>query len=466
MTDEAKTYEATELGNSERMLDLHKASIRYNPAFGFVTWNMTRWQIDSELTVLGWSKGVVYSMFRDVKELTQMAADTSGDESKERAKEAMRLLAWARKSSTDQKVKAVMSLIRSEVATDPSVFDSKPMLFNCQTGTIDLTTGQLREHRREDYLTQISPITYDPGAECPTFDAFIDQIMCERDALVDYLRRVLGYAMTGEVREQEWYLLVGEGGNGKGTLMELVSYILGDYAHVMEPEAITLTNNHRDENAPSPARAALKGKRFVKVTETKQGAKLDAAEIKRQSGGDELSGRFMRKDIFRFMPTHKLFIYTNHAPGSHETTHAFWRRVRYIPFDFIATEPDTGLLDRLKAEAPGVLNWLIRGCLEWQKDGLQPPDTVLQATETYKREMNPAQRFIDECCVRDEGRDTPSAALWQEYETWCAEEGETVGSKKSFGETLTRNGYERRKSSVIVWRNIRTRTVFDKGKAA
>lgn len=448
-SDEHKRFALTEMGNAERLIARQGEDIRYCKALGFCVWDGTRWRADAELTVRKWAKATVRAMYAEAAELAQAASGTdASEESKALAAESMDLLKWARKSETDRMIGAMLNLIKDTCEVDASVFDAKPMLFNVRNGTIDLQTGELYVHRREDYLMQRSRVLFDVNAQCPIFIRFVEQIMCNREELAMYLQRALGYCLSGSVKEQVWHLLVGEGENGKSTLMETITYVLDEYAGMLEPESVTVGGRSADPNAPSPETASLKGKRFVKVTETEEGARIAPARIKRLSGADELRGRHLKRDLFSFMPTFKLWLYTNHRPQARETTHAFWRRVRYIPFDFnLRTLPpeakDPELPAKLRAEASGILAWLVRGCLAWQSTGLKPPKEVMEATESYKRDSDLLQMFLDEHVITVAQGSVSAKAIYGRYTTWCDEYGERPLSQRRLGDALTERGFER-----------------------
>lgn len=470
-----RIYRQTEMGNTDRLYDAYGANVRHCKELGFVTWNGKHWEADSEQRVRGWAEKVIRGLYDEAADLTRQAAQASDEETaKALAARAASLLDWARKSSTHKMVTAMIGLIKPHIDVSPAIFDAHLMLYNCANGTLDLTTGILRPHRREDYLMQCSSTAYSPGEDAPTFKRFVREIMladdpsrpdhAQRLELVRYLQRVFGYALTGDIDEQEWYLLVGkDGDNGKTTLIEdAICNVLAGYSYTLEPEAITVTGRPRDAAAPSPERADLKGKRFVRVTETEKGARLAAALIKKLCGTDEITGRHLHKEIIRFRATHKLFIYTNHKPHVRETGHAFWRRVRYIPFDFTLKDhperKDKQLGKKLRAEASGILNWMIEGCLAWQREGLNPPKIVLDATEEYQAESDTLRPFLEDCCVIHPDAKVSASALYEAYKAWCASAGEHPQRQRDFGSALTERGFTSRrgfgKSGAHGWYGI------------
>jgi len=445
-------YEFTEFGNMQRMLDCYGANMRYNPSFGWVAWDGRRWQVDSELSVRAWAKQAVKAIYDEAARLaTRASASEDEAEQAELGKGAEKLLKWARASQTNHMVTAMVALARDGCLLPPEEFDSQPFLLTVLNGTIDLRTGERREHRQEDYITQLAPVEYDPSADAPRWLAFLDEIMLGRNELIDYLRRSFGYCLTGSVKEQVWYLCFGEhGDNGKSTMLEVLMAVLGDYAGQIPAEALTIAGVRQDSDAPTPTIAGLKGKRLVVSSETEDGARLAAARIKKLSGRDTLSGRFMRKDPFSFYPTAKIVIHTNHKPQARETTHAFWRRVRYVPFDFtLMGKPkeakDLDLPDKLAEEAAGILAWLVAGCLEWQQRGLDEPEAILQATQDYRDESDILKTFLDERTERGEHLKIALAALYQNYQAWCVEAGEKEMAQRRFGQAIRARGFEQLK---------------------
>ena len=353
----------------------------------------------------------IRDMQSEAAEMVREAAKIEdGDQRKAETARAMEVLKWALSSQKAQMVSNMVTLLKPHVEVKADIFDTHRMLFNCPNGTIDLKTGQLRPHCREDYLMQQSPVEYHPEAKAPIYDHFLPQIMladdprrpdyADRKDVVGYTDRISGYMLSGETYEQEWYELVGDGENGKSRLIQDAwCTVLGEYAGTLNPESVTLTRYKADGNAPTPDVAGLKGKRMVYITETAEGARIDAAKVKKYSGEDTLSGRHLHHNLLEFKPTFKMVIYTNHQPQVRETTHAFWRRVRIIPCEFEIKEhpelKDEKLGEKLQAEAEAAASArMVRGCLDWQENGLQPPKIVLQATEQYRSDIDPVQRFI------------------------------------------------------------------------
>lgn len=441
----APSFRLTEYGNTDRLITTYGERMRWTREFGWVVWDERRWLPNGEMQVREWAKQTVRNLYTEASNLASNAALSNAVETRRAlAGHSEDLLKWATRSETDKVTAAMVNLAASARETRGDAFDQQPWLLNVGNGTLDLRTGQLRAPDRADLLTQGTETFYDPDAICPTFEAFLSQIMLGRDELVSYLQRALGYSLTGDVREQVWHLCVGEGANGKSTLFETIEYVLGDYAAMVAPETITLSRLTRDGAAPSPDIARLKGKRFCKITETEEGAKIAPARIKSLTGGDMIMGRMLHRDPIEFRPTLKIWVYTNHRPQVRETTHAFWRRVRYIPFDFKAGEnADPSLGERLRAEASGILAWLVRGCLDWQRDGLNPPASLMDATGAYREEQDILRTFLDERCSVHAQANVPAKRLYNAYKEWCEDAGERPQSNTRFGIALGERGFQK-----------------------
>ncbi len=447
-------YRLTEQGNADRLLDTYRQVIRYCPGMGFLVWNERYWQQDPEgLEVQHLAQAVVRDLYHNAAKLAQQAAELSDPEcfeAKELNAKAIALLKWAGQSSRQQMYEHMAEIIKPHIVINPAKLDRSPFLLNCANGTVDLRTGELRPHSWLDYLTVICPTAYDPKAQAPRWEQFMGEIMLGRDELVSYLQRALGYSISGDVREDVWHELDGGGENGKTTLMETIATIVGPaYSYDVDASYITVSGRPADANAPSPVTAGLRGKRLVKVAETQDGAQIDASKVKNLTGGDTITGRQLNKGLISFAPTHKLWVYTNHLLKTRDTTHGFWRRVRRVPFDLnLAKHPtlrkDPALRETLRTtEASGILAWLVRGCLDWQRDGLNPPAIVTDATTAYREANEPLRLWLEDCCVLDRDAWTATSALWENYTEWAkdAHVRHTI-SRDDFTKALAEKGCE------------------------
>jgi putative DNA primase/helicase len=318
----------------------------------------------------------------------------------------------------------------------PDQLDANPWTLNVLNGAVDLRTGQLWPHRRQDLLTKLAPVAYDPDALCPTWDRFLLEVMNGDQDLVSFLQRAIGYTLTGDTSEQVIFILHGKGANGKSTLLETLRAMLGDdYTVQVRPETLMVKQGDAIPNDI----ARLKGARLVNARETEEGKRLAEALVKEMSGGDTITARFMRSEFFDFKPEFKLFLAANHKPTIRGTDLAIWRRIRLIPFavTFAEEQQDKQLPKKLQAELPGILAWAVRGCLGWQVlGGLGTPAAVKQATEEYKSESDTLAAFLDECTIEDPNSETQAKVLYKAYVTWCEEGGETPAKQTMFGRKI------------------------------
>ena len=278
---------------------------------------------------------------------------------------------------------AVVSLAGEDrrLAATVDQWDGDLWLLNTPDGVIDLRTGERRDHRAADYMTKITAVP--PDASCPItlWRAFLDRVTHKDKKLQAYLARMSGYSLTGVTTEHALFFLHGDGGNGKGVFMNTTANILGDYHRTAPIETFTATKN---EQHPTEL-AMLRGARMVTATETEDGRRWAESRIKTLTGGDRVAARFMRQDFFEYLPQFKLVISGNHKPGLRSVDEAIRRRLNLLPFTVTIPEAerDKELTNKLKAEARGILAWMIKGCLKWQKIGLARPTAVIEATDAY-----------------------------------------------------------------------------------
>lgn len=338
-------------------------------------------------------------------------------------------------------VRSMISLARSSLAVRITDFDADPWLFNVQNGTLDLRTRELGAHRPEDRLTKSSPVVYDATATAPTWRAFLERVLPDANVRA-FVQRLTGYWLTGVVREHTFPVFWGGGGNGKGVFFETIRHVMGEYASAIPSE---LLMQKKFESHPTD-QAQLKGLRLAAASETKQGQRLDENLVKVLTGGDRVKARFMRQDFFEFEPTHKLALRTNHKPIIVGTDRGIWRRFLLVPWtvDIPKSEDDTSLGFKLRSESPGILNWALEGCTEWQRLGLAPPPVVQAATEEFRAESDVVGRFVRECCtLKIPSIKTQASVLFAAFENWAKANGERGMSQKAFCTELSRQGFEK-----------------------
>jgi len=380
-----------------------------------------------------------------MKSLYHLAAEAESDD------ESKKIVAHAKSSQSATRLKAMIELAKSEptIAIMPDQLDQDPWLINVDNVTIDLRTGTACPHRRDDFITKIVPVRYDPAARCPTFLAFLNTIMANNTNLIDFLQRAAGYCLTGLTVERVIFILHGGGANGKSTLQEILRMLLGEFA-MRVPTKMLMAK--REDGVPNDL-ARLKGARFVSASETEEGRKLAESFIKDVTGTDTITARFMRAEWFDFRPEFKIFLATNHKPSIAGTDQAIWDRIRLVPFDIRIPDEqqDKHLLEKLSAELPGILNWAIEGCLEWQHTGLGTPEEVKNATQDYRHEMDTLGDWISDCCVVAAGTKTTAADLYKSYVEWSESQGEKTISQKMLGTKLKERGFESKSDGSTRW---------------
>jgi len=382
---------------------------------------------------------------------------------------AERLRKWMKTSEDMARINAAIGGVKKMLTLDTAVLDAHPYLLNVQNGTIDLRTGQLRPHDPADWITHIAPTDYLPGSTCPNFERFLVEVLDDERAR--FLQRWFGYCATGETREQKVVLHIGGGGNGKGTIFRLLHHVLGSYVHDAAPNLLTGTGSDRH---PTEI-ADLFGRRCVVSQESDEGAVLREGFLKRASGEDMMSGRWMFKDFFSFMPTFKLQLLTNHKPIIKGQDFGVWRRLLLVDYahKYGSAEEvargeatrvgDMDLTMKLMAERQGILTWIVKGAKEWYNFKLRPPASVVEASLAYRDEQDRVREFVADRCIVD--RTAWSAfsgpfGLYPEYVRWCKDSGfQTLTITRFIAELkrVTPNFRREEKRSKIdnVWKSFK-----------
>lgn len=407
-------FALTDTGNAERLVARHGHDFRFctarggdNEAGSFHIYTGARWEPDRTFQVARFAKETLRSMYAD-------AANIENDE------ERKALLKHIRNSESHHRRSAMTALAKKEpgIAIQPNAFDADIWLFNCLNGTIDLQTGKLREHRREDLITKLAPVRYDPTGKCPRFLKFLDEIMIGNESLILWLQRFLGMCLTGDIREQVFPIFHGDGQNGKSVLIDTIKFVMGDYAADAPPELVE-TKQHSGHPTEIDD---LRGRRLVIASETEAARKLRVPLVKRMTGDATLKGRHMREDFFEFPRTHKTILITNNKPVICESKAAIWRRIRLVPFAY--TVPDAKvekrLIEFLRAEAPGILRWLVEGCVAWQRGGLPEVAEIEVATAEYRAEQDVLTDFLEAYCILDPDGKVTRSSIFETYSDYAS----------------------------------------------
>lgn len=445
----ASSPNLTDLGNAKRLVRAFQHELAYCPNHSaWYLYTDKYWRRDEDGAIHRRAKAAAGGIFTE--------ASVEQDTARKKA-----LHKHALKSESARSLSAMVNLATTEqeVAIVSSRLDSDPWLFNVQNGTLDLRTGKLQGHDRTDYITKISPVEWDETAECPTWDAFLEYAMKDNKAVISFMHRFFGYCLTGLCVEQVLLFMEGTGQNGKTTALLILMHIMGDYAIQGAPGLLMAK---RGESHPTEV-ADLEGVRFVANSEVEKGKPFAEVLIKQLTGSDRIRARRMRQDFYEFDPTHKLIIAANHRPIIKGNDEGIWRRVLRLPWLRKIEKKDPMFLDKLKAEAPGILRKLVEGCIDWQQRGLRPPAAVQMATAEYREEMDLLAEFLEDCCEVGDGLTVQKKTLYLTYTDWCEGFRQKPVGYNLFCRQLSERGYVAQprwitqgnaKKSVRVWIGI------------
>ncbi|MDG4595533.1 MAG: phage/plasmid primase, P4 family [Candidatus Contendobacter sp.] len=463
----------THLANSYRIRHYYQGRIWYALGTGWILWTGKFWQPDptNEGAI---AIGFVGGLSRKIAEeaaatLQRTAGESDSDRRTALMKQAEALTKWAIQSEHERVIASGLNLAKHALLVEHSTLDADPWLFNVQNGTVDLRTGQLHPHKSTDLITHIAPVTYDSAATCPTFERFISEVFAGDTGMVAFIQRAVGWSLTGVIEERTLFFLYGASGwNGKSTLVETIMALLGEYgdrnfgyARKVPAETFMKSRNMDDNERKT---VPLSGTRFVSTSELSKEHRLNEQLIKDITGGDTLTAKRLYHESFSFKPQFKPWMYGNHKPEIRGTDNAIWSRVKLVPFEVsFEGRADGKLKTKLLAELPGILNWAIKGCLDWQRHGLQPPTKVQAATQAYRKEMDVIAAFFADCCVLHREARVSASALYQAYQRWCEQSGEYAEKQRNFGIRLTEHGVERYLGAkgYSWWRGIGLRAEVD-----
>lgn len=435
----------TDLGNARRLVAAHGRDLRFCRVLGtWLYWDGCRWQRDETGEVFRRADSVVRAIYAEAAEITD-----------KHAREA--LVDHARRSENAARLRAIVEVAetQAEIAVHADAFDIDPWLLTVENGTIDLRTGNLLEHRREDLITKLAPVRFDPAARCPIFSSFIEKITKQRPTLGGFLQRLFGYSLVGVVTDHVVVVFYGRGANGKTTLLELMAGLLGEYAR-KTPFTTFLSRKH--DGGPRDDLVRLKGARLVYSAESGSGCRLDEGTVKEITGGDKITARPMYGKYLTFAPGFKVFLATNNRPGIRDESVGMWRRVKLVPFDveIPESEQDKSLREKLRAELPGILNWCLEGCRLWQESGLGEPTEVRDATAAYREEQDSFGAFFDERLIFKKGSRLLTKDLSSAYADWCKSSGEDRRSRAELADALRRRGaMDKRDGRGRRWEGVR-----------
>lgn len=425
--------EGSDIALADAFSERHAGQLLYVPAWGhWLRWDGARWAKDDTLAVFDLARAVCRDAARE--------AGRGKDDGAARLASASTVAAVERLARSDR---------RHARAAD--AFDADPWALNTPGGVVDLRTGQLRPHRPGEMVTKVAAVT--PGGDCPRWRSFVLEIVQGDAALAAYLQRWAGYTLTGETREHAFLVLIGPGGNGKTLLVNVLSFVMGDYAATAPMETFMATTGDRH---PTDL-AGLRGARLVLAQETEAGRALAEAKIKTLTGGDPVAARFMRGDFFTYRPAFKLVMVGNHRPVIRNPDDALRRRLHLLPLTFKPERPDPALFDILRTEAAGILQWAVDGCRAWQAERLGMPAAVRTATADYFADQDLLAQWLAERCEARRDARAPSSALFRDWSGWCEARGEPPGSGKRFSSGLERHYAKARTMDGVMFEGVRLR---------
>lgn len=415
----------TDKGNAQRLASLFGDNIRWCQELGgWLVYDGRRWIRDKSHAIQGYAKQVSGAIYEEAVQAT--------DEDYRNELERFSL-----RCESARAIRDMISLLHDEpgISVDVAIFDTDPMLLNVENGTIDLPTQKIRPHDRENMITRLAPVEYDPSATCPRWEKFIDEIQDGDEELVAYLQRFVGSSLTGDTRDQTWVFFLGKGSNGKGVFVRVLRKVLGDY---YADTSADMFIKQKHDHGPRPDLVRLRGARLVVAQEPREGY-FNSERIKEMTGQDPITARDLYSSCLTFVPEWKIILCANNRPAVTDTTESFWRRLHLVPFDrqFLGEDKDDTLQAKLEAEAPGILNWAIAGCLEWQKTGLKPPEKIRQVVDDYREDADTLGGFIDDSCILHENAMVPVAKLYPEYVKHCEIEKTTPVKRYAFNEMMS-----------------------------
>ncbi|MFZ2388026.1 MAG: phage/plasmid primase, P4 family [Polaromonas sp.] len=479
----------TDAGNVNALACITKGDLRYAHERGlWLHWDGNRWQEDPAATQPTQAALKVAAGHKDkAKSMEAKAAEaTTTAETKQYQKLADTYKTFSNYCRSRRGIDAMLAL----ATRDPrfvifqASLDRDIYLLGVQNGVVDLRTGHLRETARDDFITKQSPYTYRPDATAPRFLQFVNEITSRpiddgdsigliqyqpRPELARYLQNALGYMLTGSALEHKMFIASGGGANGKSIMFDLATQIMGDYAGSIPAESLMASARGDDAERPTPFARSVAGKRMIVTSEAKEGQKLNAALVKRQTGDATLTARGMRENAVTFSVTHKIVLLTNHSPELDHADDATKGRLHCIPYDRTWNRPgvpnrnprledgDKHLMEKLKAESEGVLAWLVRGAVTYSRDGLEPPPDVADMTNAYLAEQDSFGRWLSEMETCEVKQGLGASTLFEMFRSWCDINGASLSPSTStaFGRTASNRNVPKGRGATGVTYGLR-----------
>lgn len=442
--DICKSAELTDLGNAKVFATLYAGRFLYDHI-------RKKWMVWAEGAHV-WREDAMAAARRGMMATLQMRKQAGMMISDDRERAAH--LQGVRRAENGRAIESALEKAASfkQIATVTSRFNQYPMLLNCLNGTYDLSAGIFRDSKPSDLISSQANVAYDPKATCPLWDGFIREIFQDDTELIAYVKRALGLCLSGDISEQAFFVAYGSGANGKSTMLNTVTRLLGDYGKTTPFDTFDADSRNQYGNDL----AALQGTRLVIAIESEQHRKLAEARIKSITGGDDISCRFLYGEFFSFRPQFKVWLAVNHRPQVRGSDHGIWRRIHLIPFNrkFEGDSRDLQLEKKLARELPGILNWLIEGFHEWKRHGLQPPAVVMEATKDYKRENDSVALWLEERCILHDEKEISATEAYTDFREYLKSSGEVekaIMSLRSWGQLMSEKGFQKYRGPSGRW---------------
>ncbi len=417
----------SDLGAAEAFVDREGENVRFdNAQERWLVWDHHLWRPDTH--------GMIYRLTH--AHIRQWQKETIERVKNKQERESLidYLFKLERRSGVDNTI--AMSKTLLPVADPGDNWDKNAWLMCMANGVVDLKTGKLRDGERSDRITLQTTTTYDASATCPAWENFLREVFEGDTDIIGYIRRALGYSLTGDMREQCFFMCIGAGSNGKSTFLSTLEAVWGKYAYTTDMKTFTTNQNSADQGFDL---AELANRRLILASETKSDSRLNEQALKNFTGGEKMNAARKYGHPFEYVPTGKIWMGLNHQPRVKDDSYGFWRRVRIIPFQriFSGSAANPNLRSELVAEAPGILNWAVSGCLEWQRDGLNQPSKIFNATDAYRDAEDPLADFLLERTEPDSASEISAVGFYKNYVEWAKEQG------FSDREMLTAHGFGR-----------------------
>jgi putative DNA primase/helicase len=426
----------TDLGNAERLIFAHGADFRYHiEREKWLYWNGKYWEVDASNLLKKKAIEVVRGLKDEINYIEDKAEKGLFLKHIERSQAAPRIQAITRLADS----------VSDGITITQSRLDQDEYILNVANGTIDLnrlklsgvSESILNKHDRDAYITKYIDIPFSLDAKCPIWKKFLDDIFMGDKRMIEYIQRIIGYSLTGSNKEEAIFILYGpKGRNGKSTLVKVILRLINNYAGTTDPSTFM-----KKGNTARHALAEFVGLRFLSTSEVERGEELAVQLIKQITGRDPVEAERKYENPFTYLPTYKIFMLTNNKPSIYERRKAIWERIHLIEFNrfFEENERDKDLDRKLEAEMEGILLWALEGCMEWQRQGLNPPPKVQEAVKQYAEEQDILGQFIQETCYVDPSNEECWEApgrLYEEYTKWCNAGGFKCLNANNFGMDL------------------------------